>query len=110
MTESQTPSQATPVAVATPAPAPAPPAPPGQSSRRGALIVAILILFSLAWYFIADRITPYSSQARIQAFIVPVAAEIAGKVSEVKVRNNDEVEPGAVMFVIDKVPYEIALQ
>ena len=70
----------------------------------------VLIVGSLVLYFIADRVTPSTSQARIQGFIVPVAAEVAGKVIEVKVHNNDEVEPGAVMFVIDRGPYEIVLQ
>ena len=61
-------------------------------------------------YFIGDRITPYSSQARIQAFVVPVAAEVAGKFSQVHINNNDEVQPGQPLFDIDARPYEIALQ
>lgn len=94
-----------------PAPTPAPTPPPsGKGSKIGALILFLLIVGSLVLYFIADRMTPSTTQARIQAFVVPVAAEVAGKVSEVKVRNNDEVEAGAIMFVIDKGPYEIALQ
>jgi multidrug resistance efflux pump len=87
-----------------------PPAPSGKGTRIGAIIVLALIVGSLVLYFIADRVTPSTTQARIQAFVVPIAAEVAGKVIEVKVRNNDEVEAGAVMFVIDKGPYEIALQ
>ena len=86
------------------------PPPSGKGTRIGAIILLLLIVGSLVLYFIADRVTPSTTQARIQAFVVPVAAEVAGKVSEVKVRNNDEVEAGAVLFVIDKGPYEIALQ
>jgi multidrug resistance efflux pump len=95
-----------------PATTPTPPtaAPSGKGTKIGAIILLLLIVGSLVLYFIADRMTPSTSQARIQAFIVPVAAEIAGKVSEVKVHNNDEVEAGAVLFVIDRVPYEIAHQ
>jgi multidrug resistance efflux pump len=89
--------------------APAQP-PSGKGTRIGATIILLLIVGSLVLYFIADRVTPSTTQARIQAFVVPIAAEVAGKVAEVKVRNNDEVEAGAVMFVIDKGPYEIALQ
>jgi multidrug resistance efflux pump len=94
----------------TPPPAATPPAPSGKGTKIGAIILLSLIVGSLVLYFIADRVTPSTTQARIQAFIVPVAAEIAGKVSDVKVRNNDQVEAGTVMFVIDKGPYEIALQ
>jgi multidrug resistance efflux pump len=76
----------------------------------GAIIVLILIIASLAWYFISDRLTPYTSQARVQAFVVPVAAEVSGNVLKVYVKNNDEVQAGQRLFDIDPTPYRIALQ
>ena len=87
-----------------------PPSKPGKGSRRGAIIVLILIVASLAWYFVSDRLTPYTSQARVQAFVVPVAAEVAGTVLKVHVKNNDEVQPGQPLFDIDPTQYRIALQ
>ena len=94
-----------------PGAAPPPPPPtPGKGSRVGAIVVLVLIVASLAWYFVADRLTPYTSQARVQAFVVPVAAEVSGKVLKVYVKNNDEVKPGQPLFDIDPVPYRIALQ
>jgi multidrug resistance efflux pump len=74
------------------------------------MIVLALIVASLAWYFVADRLTPYTSQARVQAFVVPVAAEISGTVLKVHVRNNDEVQRGQPLFDIDPFQYRIALQ
>ena len=65
--------------------------PPGKGTRIGAGIIATLIAVSLLLYFAGDRLTPYSSQARIQAFVVPVATEVSGKVQKVHVKNNDEV-------------------
>jgi multidrug resistance efflux pump len=91
------------------APAPAQ-APPGKPTRAGSMIVLVLLVASLAWYFISDRLTPYTSQARVQAFVVPVAAEVAGAVLKVYVKNNDEVQPGQRLFDIDPSPYRIALQ
>jgi multidrug resistance efflux pump len=98
---------------ATPAPiVEEPPSPPqpGKGTRLGAIIVLILIVASLAWYFISDRLTPYTSQARVQAFVVPVAAEVSGNVLKVYVKNNDNVQPGQRLFDIDPTPYRIALQ
>jgi multidrug resistance efflux pump len=92
-----------------PAPEP-PPAKAGTGTRVGGGAVAALILLSLLWYFIADRLTPYTSQARVQAFVVPVAAEGAGKVLRVHVDNNDELEAGQVLFEVDPSQYRIALQ
>jgi multidrug resistance efflux pump len=91
---------------------PAQPANPaaGSGSRKGAVIVVALIATSLVLYLVGDRLTPSTSQARIQAFVVPVAAEAAGKVVKVHIRDNDEVQPGQPLFDIDPVPYQIALQ
>ena len=86
------------------------PSQPGKGSRRGAIIVLILIVASLAWYLVSDRLTPYTSQARVQAFVVPVAAEVSGRVLKVYVKNNDEVQPGQHLFDIDPTQYRIALQ
>ncbi|HEX2518522.1 MAG TPA: HlyD family secretion protein [Castellaniella sp.] len=87
-----------------------PPSAPGKGSRLSAIIVLILIVASLAWYFVSDRLTPYTSQARIQAFVVPVAAEVSGTVLKVHVKNNDEVQPGQRLFDIDPTQYRIALE
>ena len=83
---------------------------PGGGSRVGAIIVLVLIVFSLTWYFVSDRLTPHTSQARVQAFVVPVAAEVAGQVLKVHVKNNDEVQAGQPLFDIDPEPYRITLQ
>ena len=83
---------------------------PGKGTRIGATILLVLIFSSLLWYFAADRLTPYSSQARVQAFVVPVAAEAAGKVLAVHVKNNDDVQLGQPLFDIDPSQYQIALQ
>ena len=83
---------------------------PGSGTRIGAAVIATLIIVSLILYFAGDRLTPYTSQARIQAFVVPVAAEVAGKVQKVHIKNNDEVQPGQPLFEIDPSQYQIALQ
>jgi len=97
-------------AAASQAPTPPQPPKPGKASRIGAILVLVLIMASLAWYFVSDRLTPHTSQARVQAFVVPVAAEVSGKVLKVQVRNNDTVKPGQALFSIDPLPYRIALQ
>ncbi len=83
---------------------------PGKGTRIGASIVLTLIVVSLLWYFAADRLTPHTSQARVQAFVVPIAAEVAGKVLAVHVRNNDDVHPAQPLFDIDPSQYRIALE
>ncbi|WP_218511704.1 HlyD family secretion protein [Variovorax sp. dw_308] len=97
--------------VAKPAePPPQPPPENGKGARIGGIVVLVLIVASLVWYFASDRLTPFTSQARVQAFVVPVAAEVAGRVLKVNVRNNDSVQQGQALFEIDPTQYRIALQ
>jgi multidrug resistance efflux pump len=78
-------------------------------SRLGVHIVLALIGLSLLWYLLADRFTPYTQQARVQAYVVAVAPEVAGRVTQVRVGNNQMVETGQVLFELDPEPYEIAV-
>ncbi|WP_172147660.1 MULTISPECIES: HlyD family secretion protein [Pseudomonas] len=90
-----------------PTPAPKPPADP---VNQGVKWVIGLIALSLLWYLLADRFTPYTQQARVQAFVVPVAAEVAGRVIRVLARNNQMVEAGDVLFEVDPEQYQIAVE
>ena len=83
---------------------------PVDPARRGVSIVVALILLSLMWYLLADRFTPYTQQARVQALIVPVAAEVSGQVTQVQARNNQTVETGQDLFAIDPAPFQIAVE
>nr|WP_313620184.1 HlyD family secretion protein [Achromobacter sp.] len=71
--------------------------------------VVVVIVLSLVWYLLADRFTPYTQQARVEAFVVPVASEVSGRVTKVHVRNNQDVQAGAVLFDVDPEHYRIAL-
>lgn len=97
-----------------PPPLSAPPpasAPPSQAdpAKKGIRWTLLLIALSLLWYLLADRYTPYTQQARVQAFVIPVAAEVSGRVTRVHVRNNQDVERGALLFEVDPGHYRIAL-
>lgn len=81
----------------------------GRAVQRGGLLVTAAILVSLAWYLLADRFTPYTSQARVQGYVVGVAPEVAGTVAKVWVKNNQDVEAGQRLFAIDDSQYRIAL-
>lgn len=85
------------------------PAPAADPAKKAVSGVAALILLSLVWYLMADRYTPYTQQARVQTFVVPVAAEVAGRVTKVNVRNNQEVKAGDVLFEVNPQQYQIAV-
>jgi multidrug resistance efflux pump len=78
--------------------------------RRWTLIVLGLIVILFLYSLIADRLTPYTSQTTVQAFVVRMAPEVAGRVIEVNVIDNQKAKAGDVLFRIDPQPYAIALQ
>ncbi|MFM0140319.1 HlyD family secretion protein [Caballeronia grimmiae] len=90
------------------APAPKPPPPAADPSGRAVKCVVALITVSLVWYLLADRFTPYTQQARVQAFVVPVVAEVSGRVIRVLVHDNQEVNTGDMLFEVDSEQYRIA--
>lgn len=94
----------------TPAAAAAEPGAPADPSRRGLHWSMALIALSLLWYLFADRYTPYTQQAWVEAYVVAVAPEVAGRVIRVAVRNNQTVEAGQLLFELDPEPYQIAVE
>ena len=80
-----------------------------RSVRRGSLAVSLLILLTLAWYLAADRYTPYTWQARVQAFVVGIAPQVGGTITRVWVHNDQRVKQGEPLFQIDRRPYQIAV-
>ncbi|WP_439100417.1 HlyD family secretion protein [Congregibacter sp.] len=77
--------------------------------KRTTWIVLALILGSLGWSLLSDRYAPYTSQARVQGYVIGVAPEVAGTITRVLVKNNQEVEEGDALFEIDTSQYQIAL-
>jgi multidrug resistance efflux pump len=86
---------------------------PGQKTdpvRRWTLILLAVALLLLVTHLRADRFTPYTSQARLHALVVPVASEVSGSVVTVGVSSNQAVVAGQELFSIDRERYELAVQ
>jgi multidrug resistance efflux pump len=77
--------------------------------KRGGLMIFVIILASLTWYLVSDRYSPYTTQARVQGYVVGVAPKVSGLVTQVHVRDNQEVAAEQLLFEIDTSQYEIAL-
>jgi multidrug resistance efflux pump len=72
------------------------------------LVFGIIVLLAL-WYFFADRYAPWTDQARVQAWVVPIAPKVSGKVVKVNVVQDQAVEAGALLVEIDPREYELAV-
>jgi len=78
--------------------------------RRLTLLLLLAVILMFAWYVAADRVAPWTDQARVQAWIVPLAPEVGGRITKVMAVEDQLVKPGELLAVIDSEPYEIAVE
>ncbi len=83
--------------------------PPMDPVRRWTFILLGACAVMMVWYLIADRVTPYTTQARVHALVVPIAAEVSGVVTDVTVNSNQVVLAGDLLFEIDTERYLLAV-
>lgn len=83
---------------------------PRNPVQRWVLVVLGTCLVLLIYHLFADRLTPYTSQAFVQAYVVRIAPEVAGPVIEVNVEDNRRVEEGTVLFRVDPRRFEVAVE
>lgn len=83
---------------------------PMDPVRKWTLIVLGACVVLMFWYLVADRVTPYTTQARVHALVVPVASQVSGIVVDVFVANNEYVEAGQELFRIDPNTYQLAVE
>lgn len=86
------------------------PAADASNVRRIAKVALLLLALLFVYHLFADRLTPYTSQATVDTFLVQVAPEVSGPVVTVGARDNRPVKKGQLLFRIDAVPFEIALR
>ncbi|MGB7451542.1 MAG: HlyD family secretion protein [Lysobacterales bacterium] len=73
-------------------------------------VVLVLCIVLMVIYLVGDRLTPFTTQARVHAYVVPVASQVAGRVNTVDVKNNQLVVAGQQLFSIDPGSYDLAVQ
>jgi len=73
-------------------------------------LFALLALLLFVWYLFADRITPYTSNARVKAIVIDVVPQVSGYVSALAVTNAQLVEAGDLLARIDQRPFVLEVE
>jgi len=83
----------------------------GRKLARALLLVGVPLAVAAGALYIYARGGRHleTENAYVKAHIVAVSAEVAGRVAEVAVRDNQTVEKGQLLFRIDSAPFEMAL-
>jgi RND family efflux transporter MFP subunit len=69
-------------------------------------LIAMLVLWHLYSYY---TYAPQTRDGKIRADVVPLAADVSGRVEEVHIRDNQAVHKGDLLFTIDRVRLRNAL-
>ncbi len=83
---------------------------PGDPVRLITLAVLALCFIFFLLYIRADRVMPYSDQARVEGYTVSVVPQVSGYVTAIEVDLHQVVEPGQVLVRIDTTQYQIAVR
>jgi multidrug resistance efflux pump len=78
--------------------------------RKWTLILLGLCFVLFLYYVVADRLTPFTAQARVHALVVPIAPEVSGTVTDVMVTSNQAVDAGDLLFRLDEERYQLAVE
>jgi membrane fusion protein (multidrug efflux system) len=90
----------------------APPAPGSERKlgRMAAMLSVPLILLAAGGYFwLTGGRTVSTDNAQVNAHVVEVSAEVAGRITDVYVGENQPVKKGDLLFKLDPQPFRIAL-
>ena len=74
------------------------------------LLVILVIVGGIYGLWLRYQVEPVTRDGKVRADMVPVAADVSGLVTEVKVGDNQIVKKGDILFVIDRPRYQLALQ
>ena len=90
----------------------APPPARKRSSRRLLLMVSVPLAIAAAgaWFWFSGGRYVATDNAYVQQPMVSLSADVAGRVVEVSVHDNETVKAGDKLFAIDSEPYRIALR
>ena len=79
-----------------------------QRMGRTAAVVALAVILAWAlwWHYMRS---PWTRDGRIRAEVVDIAAEVSGKVVDLRVADNQFVHKGDVLFVVDPDDYRLSL-
>ncbi len=86
---------------------------PAKERNRGQLVamfsLPLLLLLGGLYLWLSSGGTVSTDNAQVNAHVVEVSSEVAGRVSGVYVSENQQVKKGDLLFRLDPEPYRIAL-
>lgn len=84
---------------------------PGRFKRLLLMLLVPVLVAGAAVYFWATGGQSVSTDnAYVKQDIVAVSSDVGGRITDVRVRENQLVKAGDILFVVDQAPYKVALE
>src|SRR3954465_4876892 len=84
------------------------------AAKTAARVVATMLLVAAGaagayelWNYY--MLSPWTRDARVRADVVTIAPDVAGFVTDLRVRDNQAVHKGDILFVVDQERYKLAV-
>jgi RND family efflux transporter MFP subunit len=74
------------------------------------LVVVAFAIVGGKWLWVHYNVEPWTRDGRIRADVVLVSPDVNGLVTEVRVKNDQSVEAGEILLILDRPRYELALR
>ena len=81
----------------------------GLKSLKKWMGILIVVILGIIIYLVSENWVLYSNDAYINSNFIPIAPQISGRLIHVFIKNNQKVDTGQVLFEIDPVPFQLAL-
>ncbi|WP_299804086.1 HlyD family secretion protein [uncultured Shewanella sp.] len=78
--------------------------------RRWMQSLIVIFIILIGYIVIADRYAPLTTESRVQGYVIQIAPEVTGRVTEVQVHNNQKLNKGDRLFSIDTHKYVLAVE
>ncbi|WP_031594715.1 HlyD family secretion protein, partial [Pantoea agglomerans] len=73
------------------------------------LIVFALALLAGGWLWNYYMQSPWTRDGKVRAELVDITPQVSGRITQLKVRDNQFVHQGQQLLTLDPVPWQIAL-
>ncbi len=83
---------------------------PDQKFARWIKYSCVAFVLVFAYFLIADLAMPLTPQAMATRSVTKVAPRVSGQITEIYVNNNQKINKGDVLFQIDPLPYQLAVE
>jgi RND family efflux transporter MFP subunit len=74
------------------------------------LVVVAFAIVGGKWLWVHYNVEPWTRDGRVRADVVLVSPDVNGLVTEVRVKNDQSVEAGEILLILDRPRYELALR